>query len=199
MKSFEEYLSQSLSYPQYRELGQELLSQNKTSGPDQSPEMIEYTQLNDHRAERILKKGIVFPETKDALAGISKPLTLLALTELWCGDAAQNLPWIHLMTENHPSIQFRLVFRDEHPELMDAFLTNGARAIPKVIVLDENLAVCSTWGPRPEPAQAIILENKKTGALPKEELYKNLHLWYALDKGRHVQSEITSLLAGCAM
>jgi hypothetical protein len=193
----ETYLAKAISYEDYMELGEQLLAENKTSGIDHSPEMIEYTRMNVHRAHRILKKGQVHPETKIFLDNFSKNVTLLILSEYWCGDAAQNLPWLHLMFHDRPNLQLKVLFRDEHPELMDAFLTNGARAIPKVIVLNENLEICATWGPRPASAQEIILENKRTGALPKEEVYKKLHLWYAQNEGKEIQSEFCNLLNAC--
>lgn len=198
MKSISEYLEKSLSYPEYIELGKKLLSENKTSGLDQSPEMIEYARLNDHRVDRILKKGTVLPESHAKLDLIQEPAYLLVISEFWCGDAAQNIPWIYLMTKDHPTLQLRIVFRDENPELINQFLTNGSQSIPKVILLNSKKEICDTWGPRPESAQQLIMENKKTGALPKEELYKKLHLWYAQNEGREIQSEFCSLLERCS-
>lgn len=197
MENIVKYLEKSISYPEYLELGKQLLSQNKTSGLDQSQEMVDYARLNEHRVERILKKGQIQPETKSKLDAIDETAYLLVISEYWCGDAAQNLPWIYLMVKDHPGLQLRIIFRDENPELMDKFLTNGARSIPKVILLNSRKEVCGTWGPRPESAQQIIMENKKTGLLPKEELYKKLHLWYAQNEGKEIQSEFCSLLERC--
>jgi hypothetical protein len=188
------YLDQAISYTEYLELGSRLLNENKTSGTDHSPEMIEYTRMNEHRVHRILKKGKVHENTRSFLEQFDRKVTLLILTEFWCGDAAQNLPWFHLMFQNAPNIEMKVLFRDEHPGLMDAFLTNGARAIPKVIFLDDQNEVFATWGPRPASAQEIILENKRTGALPKEEVYKKLHLWYAQNEGKEIQTEICNLM-----
>ena len=197
MENISEYLEKAISYPEYIELGKKLLSQNQTSGMDQSAEMVEYARLNDHRVDRILKKGVVLPESKARLESINEPAYLLVISEYWCGDAAQNIPWIHLMVKDHPTLQLRIVFRDENPDLMNQFLTNGSQSIPKVILLNANKEVCGTWGPRPESAQHLIMENKKTGALPKDELYKKLHLWYAQNEGKEIQSEFFSLLERC--
>lgn len=35
-----------------------------------------------------------------------------------------------------PELELRVLRRDEHPEIMDEYLTNGSRSIPVVIVLD---------------------------------------------------------------
>ena len=43
--------------------------------------------------------------------------------------------------ESGENIELKIVLRDENEELMNEFLTNGSRSIPKLIVLDENLEV----------------------------------------------------------
>jgi hypothetical protein len=194
MKTFSEYFEKGLSFLEYQDLAKQLLSENKTSGLNQSQEMVDFSKLNIHRMDRILKKGEIGIDTQKSFQKISEPVFILAISEFWCGDAAQNIPWIYLMSKDIPEIKFRIVFRDENPELMDAFLTNGSKSIPKVILLNSKMEVCGTWGPRPTSAQNLILENKTSNALTKEDLDKKLHLWYALNEGKEIQSEFCSLL-----
>ena len=51
------------------------------------------------------------------------------------------------------------------------------------------------WGPRPQPAQEIVLEWKKD---PRgrswDQLEKELHTWYAKDKGQTMQKELEEIL-----
>jgi len=194
MKTFSEYFEKGLSFLEYQDLAKQLLSENKTSGLNQSQEMVDFSKLNIHRMDRILKKGEIGIDTQKSFQKISEPVFILAISEFWCGDAAQNIPWIYLMSKDISEIKFRIVFRDENPELMDAFLTNGSKSIPKVILLNSKMEVCGTWGPRPTSAQNLILENKTSNALTKEDLHKKLHLWYALNEGKEIQSEFCSLL-----
>uniref|UniRef100_UPI004047FBB8 thioredoxin family protein n=1 Tax=Roseivirga sp. TaxID=1964215 RepID=UPI004047FBB8 len=106
-----------------------------------------------------------------------------------CGDAAQNLPFIHKMAEINPKIEIRVILRDEHPEVMNEFLTDGGKSIPKVIGLDpESLTVLGDWGPRPAVIQAEFLENRQTQAKSSSEFTEHLHFWYAKDKGITLQS-----------
>jgi len=128
------------------------------------------------------------------LLQISSPTTWLVITEGWCGDAAQNLPFLNKMAELNPNITLKLVLRDEHPELMDEFLTNGGRSIPKVIGLDESLNVLGSWGPKPIPMQKEFLENKVSQERTGKEFTEYLHLWYAKDKGLTLQNEILAIL-----
>ncbi|CAN5758328.1 hypothetical protein BH24GEM1_BH24GEM1_12310 [soil metagenome] len=106
---------------------------------------------------------------------------LLVIAEDWCGDASSTIPILARFADAAPGMELRLVHRDQHPELMDGYLTNGARAIPIVIVLDEGFRELGSWGPRPSPLQAWVLENRPL--VPKAELYPQIRRWYARDRG----------------
>ncbi len=81
---------------------------------------------------------------------------------------------------------------------MDKYLTNGARAIPKLIAVNETMnKETFVWGPRPFPAQEL-LRNWKNNPAGKSwgEFEKELHSWYAKDKTQTIQSEFLDLLNG---
>jgi hypothetical protein len=87
-----------------------------------------------------------------------------------------------------PGMELRLLRRDEHLELMDRYLTNGARAIPIVIALDEGFRELGHWGPRPAELQAWVLEHRPR--VPKAELYPQVRRWYARDRGETTLREV---------
>ncbi len=118
---------------------------------------------------------------------------LLALSEDWCGDAANSLPVIAHMAR-HYGIAFRVLERDANLELMDQYLTNGrSRSIPVVIALDCDFNELGWWGPRPTELQAWVLgEGMK---LPSDERYKQVRRRYARDKGASIVREVLSLLS----
>ena len=91
-------------------------------------------------------------------------------------------------------IDLRIVLRDDNDELMNQFLTNGARAIPKLIVLDKDNKVIGNWGPRPEPARKLIADYKAANGVVDEPAKIELQKWYLQDKGITTQKEITSLM-----
>jgi hypothetical protein len=129
-----------------------------------------------------------------SIATIDKEITLLIITEGWCGDAAQNLPFVHKMAMLNPKINIRVILRDEHPTVIDQFLTNSGRSIPKVIALDTcSLNVLGDWGPRPSPIQNEFLENRKSHAKTGAEFAEHMHFWYAKDKGMTLQSEFLAI------
>ena len=195
--------SSALTYAEFRELTDELLAQGRTTNEDNREEMLAYTRQNIQRMnkwDRILQLS---DDSLLRLRGVERPVVLLTLVEGWCGDVAQVLPVLDKIANANDRIELRIIFRDQHPEIMDAFLTNGTRAIPKVLVLDaESGQVLGTWGPRPSEAQAMVMDMKQTvQILPEEERAdfrarssEAMHAWYARDKGQRVQIEFLNTL-----
>lgn len=153
----------------------------------------EYTKLNQRRTSRILKTYKPSDEVKNTIAKITQKQTWLMITENWCGDSAQNIPFIFKMTESNPNVEFKIIYRDEHLEIIDRYLTNGGRAIPKIVGFDNEGNQIFQWGPRPEVAKQLVKEWKESG-LTKEEFNEKLHLWYGKDKGVTLEKEFLKLL-----
>ncbi|PSR55590.1 thioredoxin family protein [Adhaeribacter arboris] len=189
-------LDQSFSYSEYEALIDRLLAENKTTGPDQDPKMVSYTQLNQVRMTRIARTTTLLPEVQQALAELTRSLQWIVLTEAWCGDAAQNVPVLAKITEaSAGKIELKLLLRDENPNLMDQYLTNGTRSIPKLICFDANTGEeLGTWGPRPDAAQELYRAFKANPTGTKKEFIQNVQLWYAKDKSASMQQEIAQLL-----
>lgn len=190
-------LDDSYAYNEYEDLIECLLGEGKSTtknAGDRADGFVEYSKLGIQRMKRWDKKLTLTSEQKDKIRADSRKRTWLVLAEGWCGDAAHSLPVIHKMTEANPYIDFRIVLREEHPELMNDFLTNGGKSIPKLIDYDvENEKVLGTWGPRPKPAQKIFLEAKEKGI--GSEIYdQDLQKWYNRDKGQTAIQELLALL-----
>lgn len=182
-----------LTYAEYRDLIARLLAINKTTGEDHSEKMIEYTKLNEQRMNKWDKITRITPELDEKIKTLHTKQRWLVLTEAWCGDAAQNLPVIHKIAELSPNVELRLLLRDENLDVMDAYLTNGGRSIPKLIILDEALAPKNTWGPRPAAVQEILKE-MKAGDITYEEFAVKAHTWYAKDKTLSLQKELLEII-----
>ncbi|TYZ11425.1 thioredoxin family protein [Hymenobacter lutimineralis] len=190
-----ERLSAAYSYPAYRQLINELLAQGLTTGPNQSEALTHYARLNVQRMERIDKTVQVLPELLVAAQELPRPYVWLVLTEGWCGDAAQIVPTLEAVAQaSQGQLTTRYLLRDENLDLMDRYLTNGGRAIPKLIMLDAiTLEEVAHWGPRPAPAQALFLDLKGQG-LSHEAYAEQVHAWYAKDKTRTTQAELLALI-----
>ena len=190
----ESSLQKAISYSEYRMLVKELLEQGKSTGVTQSDDLLNYSLLNDKRMKRLDKTIKISEETIAKIKDIREPQTWLVLTEGWCGDAAQNLPVINKIAEENPNIQLKLVLRDENLELMDKFLTNGGRSIPKLIALDKENEIVNTWGPRPTVATKMVVDYKTEHGGLDAEFKKDLQVWYNKNKGNNVQEDILSIL-----
>jgi hypothetical protein len=143
---------------------------------------------------RVDKTMVVKNDVKETIQSIDEKKYWILITEAWCGDAAQIVPIIGRLAELNSHIELMIVLRDENPELMDKYLTNGGRSIPILISLNKNFEEEWHWGPRPRPAQAMVIENKETQALSFDEMKKQVQLWYAEDKTNTTQSEIVKLI-----
>ncbi|WP_306012470.1 MULTISPECIES: thioredoxin family protein [unclassified Allomuricauda] len=192
----QDFIPKAMDYARYRKLVSELAILGKTTGPNQSEAMINYTKLSDRRMVRWEKTFNISEEIQEKLTHLDRELTFLVLTESWCGDAAASLPILQKIAESTPKIDLKVVLRDESLELMDAFLTHGARSIPKVIVLDNSQQeIVGEWGPRPSLATKMVEDYKAEHGKLTDEFKQELQLWYNKDKGQNILQDILKLLA----
>jgi hypothetical protein len=186
-------LQKTISYTDYRALVSNLLAEGKATGPEQSEDLTNYSRLNDRRMKRLDKTIKISEEAMLEFQKLKQPQTWLVLTEGWCGDAAQNIPVLNKIAEATAHIDLKIVLRDEHLPLMDLFLTNGGRSIPKLIALDKDNNVINSWGPRPTTATKMVADYKeKNGALDLA-FKEDLQVWYNKDKGKSVQEDFLKL------
>lgn len=187
-------LDSAINYRVYSEQIIQFFETKSTSGPDQSEPLVAYTALNYSRMKRLDKTIKVDENQIIKLQKLNHKVTWLVLTEAWCGDAAQALPVLNKMAEASQNITLNLVYRDEHLELMDAFLTNGGRSIPKLIALGENNKVLYVWGPRPSEATKMVADFKLNNGNLTPEFKQDLQLWYNKNKGMGIINDHLDLL-----
>ena len=190
----EKSLEGALTYSEYRTLVSDLLEENKSTGENQSEALYNYSFLNDRRMKRLDKTSKLTEDTLTKIKDVEEKQTWIVLTEGWCGDAAHNIPVLNKMAEENPNIDLQLVLRDENLDLMDNFLTNGGRSIPKLIAVDQNKEVLFTWGPRPSVATKMIADYKAEHGVVDADVKKDLQVWYNKNKGTNVQEDILDLL-----
>ena len=187
-------LQKTISYTDYRALVRNLLAEGKATGPEQSEDLTNYSRLNDRRMKRLDKTIKISEEVMLAFQKLKQPQTWLVLTEGWCGDAAQNIPVLNKIAEATEQIDLKIVLRDEHLPLMDLFLTNGGRSIPKLIALDKDNNVIDSWGPRPTTATKMAADYKEKNGALDPAFKEDLQVWYNKDKGKSVQEDFVNLI-----
>lgn len=193
-------LANSITYETYRNTIDVLLKEGKSTGHEQSEALTHYSELNVTRMNRLDKTMIVADEFTKQLKDLKGDYLWLVISEGWCGDAAQLVPIFHKMAELSPNIEMKIALRDDNDALMNLFLTNGARSIPKLIVIDKNtLEVLGDFGPRPQEAKQLILDYKAEHGVVDETAKTNLQLWYLHDKGLSTQQEIMAVMAAAEL
>jgi Thioredoxin len=185
---YAKYLQKAIDYNQYKQQMAEDLALNADI------KIKEYINLNQRRMYRVEKTYHVPDRILEEVKKLKHKTYWLVLTEHWCGDASQILPALNKIAElSEGKIEMKLVYRDQNPELMDAYLTDGSRSIPKLIQLDEHLNATGIWGPRPTVAQNLVKQLKSNPATAAT--YANeLHSWYAKDKQQSLEAEIVKLV-----
>ncbi|MDR6763007.1 hypothetical protein J2Y38_003225 [Flavobacterium sp. 2755] len=189
-------LFNSHSYAEYRKLVTDLLSEGKSTGSEQSESLTNYSKLNEARMNRLEKTIKISEDVISKLQHLNNHYIWLVISEGWCGDAAQILPILDKMAHaSDKRIDLRIVLRDENDELMSQYLTNGGRAIPKVIVICKEAGIVRTdWGPRPKGATELMNNHKRDVGPIDEKIKTDLQLWYLADKGISVQEELLEIM-----
>ncbi|MFM2136295.1 MAG: hypothetical protein RL021_1695 [Bacteroidota bacterium] len=188
----ESFLKKSISYAEFRERFEKKV-QDIRNGLDKD-EKADYYVLNWQRTTRNEKTFRLKETLAQRLENLKAPLTWLVITEAWCGDSGQCLAGIHaIAAASKGQIDLKIFYRDSDTALIDAFLTDGARSIPKLIQLDRQLEVTGTWGPRPAAAQRLV-KLLKSDPVTAPDYAEELHKWYAADRSTTLQDEILELL-----
>ncbi len=191
----QQHIAQAVTYAAYREKVDAQFAAGGPIGALEGPDILEYTRLNIQRMKRIDKTAKLSQPLLNAIAAINKPILWLVISEGWCGDAAQSVPLLVKAAGQNPNITIRFIFRDEHPEVMDEYLTEGGRSVPKLIALaPDSLQEVGVWGPRPEPAQQMVRDYKKNQDVAYAVFTERLHAWYAADKTVTLQQELTAAI-----
>jgi hypothetical protein len=187
-------IAKGIHFDAFIALNQDLLKEGKTTGNTQTAEYVEFGRVNLARMQRLSKTVILRPDLLAVLQQLATPHTLLIITEGWCGDSAQIVPVLEHMRLACPALDVLFLLRDEHPEVMDQYLTNGARSIPKVICLETaSLDEKWQWGPRPAQLQAAV-KDLLAKQVTHEEKGLFVQNWYNLNKTQDIQEELKVLV-----
>lgn len=188
-------IKNSMSYEDYRELVTNLVAEHSTTGNEKTEALANYTMLNDKRMKRWDKTIKVSEDIKTLVQNFHKKTTWLVITESWCGDAAHIMPVINKIAELNDIIDYKIVLRDENDKLMNQFLTNGGKSIPKLIMINEETnEVVNTFGPRPRVAAELVEAYKEAHGELTAEFKEDLQRWYNKDKGQSTIDDLSKLL-----
>ncbi|MEC7772121.1 MAG: thioredoxin family protein [Bacteroidota bacterium] len=188
-------IENGVDYIEYVTVLNDLVAKGKTTGSEQSEQRIANTKLNASRIRRIDKKVSIAEDQLKVFQNISEKQVWLVLLESWCSDGAQAIPVINKVAKSTPNIELKIIMRDENPKLMDCFLTNGTRSIPKLLVSNEEGDLLHIWGPRPEVAAKMVEAYKEQNGKVDERFKKELQIWYNKDGGKTIVDELIRMVS----
>lgn len=191
--NLEAYWDQGISFENYLNETREKAEQSTENLSGTDLNYHEYYKLGNQRMTRVLARFKKDGDLQERLDKINTEGKILIISEGWCGDASHSIPVTYLFfSEKYP---VRIVYRDQHPELIENFLTNGAKAIPIIIFLDKEGNYIFHWGPRPKHGKDLLEKHKADPEnFTKENFYKELQTYYSKNRGKDILNEIMNLL-----
>lgn len=191
----QEALPKAISYQAYRQLMDDHAVQETSTGPNQTEALTNYTMLNQRRMKRLDKTTKLQEADIAKIQEFKGDVTWLVITESWCGDAAQTMPVMQKIADLSDGIDLKVILRDENLELIDAFLYNGGRSIPKLVAIDNTSGdVVGDWGPRPSEATKMVNDYKEAHGKLTPEFKQDLQVWYNKDKGQNTVADLVTFL-----
>lgn len=182
-----------MNYENYKKLFDEILDSPSPAPPYDDEMYLNYVRLNKARMKRWDRQIVLDEYMTMQLKQITHPQHWIIITEPWCGDAAHILPLLVQMTEQNELLTYDIQLRDSAPFLIEKYLSNGSKSIPKLIVRDEADNDIFVWGSRPVAAQKVADELKANKA-SKPEILDALQRWYNEDKGNSLFEELSVML-----
>jgi len=154
-----------------------------------------YSKYNLERQERVENDWIPSDTFSQAALAIPKGLTFLFITDDWCIDSAYSLPMLQKVASERPDLDLIIGLKDDNLELLDRYLTDGARSIPKLVIFNSDGVELAVWGPQPEAIRLIrknLIDSKAEGSVVSGTTIE----WYAEQGIGEVEKELTHLLSG---
>lgn len=182
-----------MNYEDYRRLFDLILDDANPRSPYDQDVYLNYTKLNRSRMKRWDKHLVLDQRLVSKIESIEKPQQWVIITEPWCGDAAHIVPYLIQIVAHNQLVTYDIQLRDQEPFLIEKYLTNGSKSIPKLIVYDEAGQEIFNWGPRPKGAQ-LLIDRMKTCNADFEATKITLQDWYNDDKGESLCRELSHVL-----
>jgi hypothetical protein len=182
-----------MTFEAYLKLTEAIIEKSAEGYDYANEDIIHYTQLNHSRMKRWLKVYEPNPDIVTTIKSINTFQNWILISEPWCGDAAHIVPIIYKLSLLNQNIKLDIQLRDQPPFLIDAYLTNGGKSIPILVIRNENNEDIAVWGPRPKGAKELFA-NLKAQEATFETIKVELQNWYNNNKAEQISKEILALI-----
>mgnify|MGYP000078865302 CR=1 FL=1 len=180
-----------LSYADYRAQWREQKDQSANGLDPDERKTLHYLNYNWERQAHVHDNYTPSEDLQKAMDAIDEPQLWMVLTEPWCGDSAFLLPVLAEAAALSDDISLRILLRDDNLDVMDQYLTDGSRSIPKMAAFGEDGEELFTWGPRPEGARQKFAELREQYD-DKMEMVKRLVAYYEDGAWRETDTELAA-------
>ncbi len=117
---------------------------------------------NRERLEASEAKVTVDPEAVRFFKGLPKPIKVVALAEDWCGDVMANLPVLGRLAQEVGTLDVRIFYRDQNPDLISRWLNQGKfQSIPVFAFFDQDFHELGHWIERPASVTELRARKRK--------------------------------------
>jgi hypothetical protein len=185
-------LTESISFDEYLQLTKDIVNEKiPRSGIYLTDNTFRYTRSNLERMNIVLDKIVLNQKLYNLLSELDEKWLWLVISEPWCGDASWGTPALCMIASACDNVDFRILLRDTHPEIIKAYQTAGTDSIPKLICLRRrDMKELGTWGPRPEALHKMVLKFKDDPSFDYRESVRRLHTWFEEDMTKSIQDEM---------
>ena len=153
-----------------------------------------YSKYNLERQERVEQEWRPSPEFVKAVDSMAGPLSFFFITDDWCIDSAYSLPLLHWISSRRSDIRLQIGLKNDNLQVLDQYLTDGARSIPKLIIENQAGETVAVWGPQPEEIRLIrksLMDNNAEGSVVSGTTIE----WYANSGVLEVEKELGQLFS----
>ncbi len=186
------YWKEAVSFEKYLADAEERIAELEGTQNEEEKTYLEYYKLGMTRMHRVLK---TYKPQEDLIQKFNNKNfkgKILIISEAWCGDASMIIPVINIFFEGRN--ETKITYRDQN-NLIDSYLTNGAKSIPIVLILNENDEVVSHWGPRPKAGMEMLKKHKENPEVYNaDDFHNDLQIYYSKNKGKDIIEEILTLI-----
>jgi len=180
-----------LTYADYRAQWREQKDQSAEGLDPDERKTLHYLNYNWERQAHVHDNYTPSDDLQEAANTIEAPQLWMVLTEPWCGDSAFLLPVIAEAADLSDNVTLRILLRDDNLDVMDQYLTDGSRSIPKMAAFTDGGEELFVWGPRPEGARQKFAELQEEHD-DKMEMVKKLIAYYEDGAWRETDAELAA-------
>jgi len=115
------------------------------------------------RWRRIYDKAELTDAQRDRLATFIRPIRLLTMSGIWCGDCVAQVPLIQRIAEGRADLLEHRVIAVEATDdaFKERFAINGGHRVPVLFVLSEDFYRALAWGDRTLSRYRLLADVKR--------------------------------------